>query len=204
MHLTTVCLGEDPGGDNPAVRLTVAHAVSHLAEMSDASDSDDALVLAAQGGDLAAWSALCHRHSPMLAAYLGGRLGRPDVVDRLLGQAIVTGWRNLRDPTVADDFAAWWRRLGGHLATTWHQEHPDEPLTGPFPTERCADPGRKLAFDRLEHALTKLEETDRRFLELSIRGGLGEPGAGSILGSAGDGAQNGILSRLEEVLGEIP
>lgn len=199
-----VCLGEDPAREHRTKRLTVALAVSHLPGMSDASDSDDALVLAAQGGDLAAWSALCHRHSPMLAAYLGGRLGRPDVVDRLLGQAIVTGWRNLRDPTVADDFTAWWRRLAGHLATTWHQEHPDEPLTGPFPAERCTVPGLCQDLDRVERALTMLAENERRFLELAIRGGLGEQGAAAILGSTGSGTQDGIVSRLEEVLEDIP
>src|SRR4051812_21566261 len=103
------------------------------------SSSDAELVIAAQAGNREAWSALCHRHARRLCAYLGSRLRRPKVVEKLIEDTIVTSWRHLGELTNPADFSAWFRRVGANLALRWFREHSDELLSEPFPVERCGD-----------------------------------------------------------------
>ncbi len=137
--------------------------------------SDTELATAAQEGDNEAWAVLCQRHAPRLAAYLGARLRRPKVVDKLVEDAIVTAWKHLHELERPDDWAGWFRRVGANLALLWYREHSDERLVEGFPSDRCARdgiPGEPERMARLESALGKLGDAQRMALEGRFRGGL--------------------------------
>lgn len=136
-------------------------------------DGDASLVRTARRGDREAWALLMRRHAPRLAAYLGARLRRPALVERLVADAIVNAWRHLDELADPMDFAAWFRRRGAALAKHWHREHPDEPLAEPFPSERLpAEPARAQRMGSLDAALAALPESQRMALEYRFRGGL--------------------------------
>ncbi len=138
--------------------------------MSD-EPRDEILVVAAQAGDKQAWEQLCRRHAPRLAAYLGCRLRRPAVVDRLVAEVIVGGWKHLHELPNAKDFPAWFRKVGGNLTMQWSRRHPDEPQTEPFPADRCGgDPALLKRMERLEQALGGLPDAQRMALEQRFRG----------------------------------
>jgi RNA polymerase sigma-70 factor, ECF subfamily len=135
--------------------------------------SDADLVKAAQEGNREAWSALCHRHARRLCAYLGSRLRRPKVVEKIVEDAIVTSWRHLNELSDANDFPAWFRRVGANLALRWFREHSEEKLSEPFPMERCGgDVDVATAMARLEVALGNLTDPQRMALESHFRGGM--------------------------------
>ncbi len=56
---------------------------------------DVALAQRAQEGDEEAYAVLAHRHAMPVAAYLGGRIRRIDVVDELVVEVICAGWNYL-------------------------------------------------------------------------------------------------------------
>jgi len=129
------------------------------------------LVAEALAGDHAAWALLCRRHAPRLAAYLGARLRRPDVVDQLVGDTVVSAWAQLPGLENPGDFAAWFRRTGAGIALRWAREHPDEMLTAVWSTTRHGG-GDQVELARLDHLIGELEEAERMALELRWRGGL--------------------------------
>jgi DNA-directed RNA polymerase specialized sigma24 family protein len=134
-------------------------------------ESDENLVIAAQHGDLAAWERLCHKFMPRLAAYLGSRLRRPEIIERLIGEMVTWGWKHLPELDQPQDFFIWLRRAGGGVALQWSRKHPHEPLSAPFPSHRCGD-DEDLADDmeRVEHALGALTDAQRMVLEQHFRG----------------------------------
>lgn len=135
--------------------------------------SDEELAGRARAGDREAWAALCQRHAPRLAAYLGARLRRPKVVEKLVEEAIVLASKHLEELEHPAEFAGWFRRVGAHLALRWYREHSDEKLAEGFPPERCGgDPERQRRMDRLENALAALTDAQRMALEQRFRGGL--------------------------------
>lgn len=138
-----------------------------------AADSDADLVAQARTGDREAWSRLCRRHAPRLAAYLGARLRRPTVVDKLVEEAIVLAFRNLEKIEADESFAAWFRRVGAHLALRWYKENRDEPLTEPFPVERCGEEAQRVKrLMQLEAALATLSDAQRMAIEQRYRADL--------------------------------
>ncbi len=139
--------------------------------------TDAILAERARAGDREAWAALCTRHAPRLAAYLGARLRRPKVVEKLVEDAIVLASKHLEEIEQPSEFPGWFRRVGAHLALRWYREHSDEKLAEGFPPERCADdPGRQRRMDQLENALAALTDAQRMAIEQRFRGGLaGEP-----------------------------
>lgn len=132
--------------------------------------SDADLVAEVRAGDHAAWASLCRRHAPRLAAYLGTRLRRPEVVDQLVGESILAAWMHL--PKLADPagFAAWFRRTGASLALKWARAHPTEEIAAPW-SRGGADAG----VERLDRLIGGLEEAARMAVELRWRGGLSGP-----------------------------
>lgn len=139
--------------------------------MADASDVE--LVAQARTGDRDAWSLLCHRHAPRLASYLGARLRRPKVVEKLVEDAIVLAFKHLDEIAPEETFAAWFRRVGAHLALRWYKDNRDEPLTESFPIERhSGDPARAQQLVRLEAALAALSDAQRMAIEQRHRAGL--------------------------------
>jgi RNA polymerase sigma-70 factor, ECF subfamily len=135
------------------------------------ANDDESLVVAAQHGDLAAWSTLCVRHLPRLAAYLGARLRRPEVVERLVADVVAGAWKHLPELENPADFAAWLRKVGGNLALQWSRKHPDEPVAAPFPAVRCGGDAELAArMVRLDAALGALPDAQRMLLEQHFRG----------------------------------
>ena len=148
--------------------------------MAEPSDAD--LALRARAGDREAWAALCQRHAPRLAAYLGARLRRPKVVEKLVEDAIVLASKHLGELDPPSSFPGWFRRVGAHLALRWYREHSDEKLAEGFPPERIGnDPERQRRMDRLENALAALTDAQRMAIEQRYRGGLAGEGLAEAL-----------------------
>ncbi len=138
------------------------------ADSDPRGDAD--LVAEARSGDHAAWASICRRHAPRLAAYLGARLRRPDVVDQLVGETIVAAWLRLPELADPEGFAAWFRRTGAGLALKWARAHPAEVIAAPW-----SRGGFEAGLDRLDQLIGGLEEAARMALELRWRGGLSGP-----------------------------
>jgi len=132
---------------------------------------DAELIADARSGDHASWTILMRRHAPRLAAYLGARLRRPDVVEGLVGESVVAAWLHLPELDDPAGFSAFFRRTGAGLAMRWAREHPDESLDSSLSTARLgtADPH---GIERLDRLIGSLEETRRMAVELRWRGGL--------------------------------
>ena len=132
----------------------------------DAADLD-----AARGGDLDAWGRISARHAPVLAAYLGSRIRRPALVERLVVAALVSAWRHIAEADPAD-LPGWLRRHAAGQAMTWAGEHPAEGLHESL-SDTCLpeDPGLSRLLARLDRALGELDESQLRVLELTYRGG---------------------------------
>lgn len=169
--------------------------------MNAPEPADAELVTQARAGDRDAWALLCRRHAPRLAAYLGARLRRPQVIDKLVEDAIVLAFKHLDELTGEETFAAWFRRIGAHLALRWYKEHRDEPLSEPFPVDRCTgDPTQAPRLVRLEAALATLTDAQRMALEQRYRAGLSGPSLADVLhvdGQKADRLVEDALSALE-------
>ncbi|MBA2482633.1 MAG: hypothetical protein H0V44_18375 [Planctomycetes bacterium] len=163
-----------------------------------------ALIAAARVGDRDAWGRLCRVHAPRLTAYLGARLRRPDVVEQLVADTIVAAWAQLPELPSAEEFPAWFRRIGANLAMKWGSEHPGEPLKEPFPADRCADDEVALArMRRLEEAFGRLSKPERMALEQRFRGGLDGPLLDEALHLGPDGGREVVERALESLRREL-
>jgi RNA polymerase sigma-70 factor (ECF subfamily) len=167
------------------------------------SIDEHALVARAQKGDHEAWAQVCRRHAPRLAAYIGARLHRPTVVEKLVGDAMVAGWRKLPELKPGEDLAAWFRRIGASLAMRWRSDHPEEKLKEPFPEERCPDGADQVErMRRLQDALRRLPEPERMALEQRFRGGLSGRELGEALHlDAAEALLERALNTLDRELG---
>ncbi len=135
--------------------------------------ADDAeLAQRAKDGDEGAYAELVQRQAPRIAAYLGTRIRRPEVVDALLVETIDAGWRYLHKYRPPQSLSAWFRGLAAEVARFWRREHPDEPLRGPFPRERCGPDDDPELLARVHAALEALDQKLRGALEHRFRGGL--------------------------------
>ncbi|NRA40399.1 MAG: sigma-70 family RNA polymerase sigma factor [Planctomycetes bacterium] len=130
------------------------------------------LVIAAQAGDLAAWKKLIAIHAPRLAAYIGARLRRPEIVDRLVADSIYVAWKHIAELEDENEFPAWFRRMGGSVTMRWYKRHNDEGISGEFPIERCDNQSLGLEIEELDNALGRLPEKERMALEQRYRAGL--------------------------------
>jgi RNA polymerase sigma-70 factor, ECF subfamily len=134
--------------------------------------NDRDLIERTREGDRDAWAVLVRRHAPRLAAYLGARLRRPLVVEKLVEDTIVLAFRHLDELEEQEGFPAWFRRVGAHLALRWYREHRDEPLAETFPLERASDEAVRTRMAELETAMGRLTDAQRMALEQRYRGGL--------------------------------
>lgn len=139
--------------------------------------SDAELVADARGGDHAAWAALSRRHAPRLAAYLGARLRRADIVDHLVGETLVAAWLRLGELAEADGFGAWFRKTGAGLALKWAREHPEAAIDAPIPAERLPA-GQAESVSKLDRLVGGLDEAHRMAIELRWRGGMSDESLG--------------------------
>lgn len=158
----------------------------------------------AREGDREAWELLASRQAPRLAAYLGARLRRPEVVEMLVSESIYAAWRKIGDLEDPADFAAWFRRIGANLALRWHSKHKHEKLVGGFPIERCAGDDALVAeMLRIEAALAKLEEGDRMALEQRFRGGLQGIELAEALHRGEDEAEQAVEQALDRLAARL-
>ena len=130
------------------------------------------LIQAAMAEDRDAWQQLMELHAPRLAAYLGARLRRHQVVEKLVGDTIYAAWRHREEYSSDQDFVAWFRRLGAHLAMRWHDRHKGVPLAEPFPRERCEGLQQYATMQALDNAMGRMSDKHRMALEQRYRGGL--------------------------------
>lgn len=136
-------------------------------------ETDEILVRAAQAGDHSAWSVLCQRHIPRLSAYLGARLRRPAVVDRLVAEVVVGAWKHLSELHNPTHFPAWLRKVGGNVALQWGRRHAQEPMAESFPADRChGDKELLKRMQTVEAALDRLNDQQRMAVEQRFRGGM--------------------------------
>lgn len=157
------------GDDQRASNAALPHSPAPSPVYDDLPDAE--LVQATRDGKWEAWEVLVERHVPRLAAYLGARLRRPDIVEMLVGEAIFAAWRHLGELAQPSDFPSWLRRLGANIAVRWHHRHRQEPLVAEsFPRERCADEVQFQRMQRLETALGRLDNARRMALEQRFRG----------------------------------
>ncbi|MFM2092487.1 MAG: hypothetical protein RLZZ127_2976 [Planctomycetota bacterium] len=142
---------------------------------------DAADLEAARGGDVEAWGRIAARHAPVMAAYLGSRIRRPPLVERLVVAALVAAWRHIAEADPVD-LAGWLRRHAASQAMTWASEHPSEALHEPL-SETClpGDPDRARLLVRLDRALGQLDESQLRVLELVFRGGADDARTADVL-----------------------
>jgi len=127
------------------------------------------LLARARGGDRGAFAGLMRISAPRLAAYLGARISRPQVVERLVGEAIVSAWGRLAEAEDPRQFPSWFRRIGAGFAMQWKSDHPGESIKEPFPESRCAEPAqlarmRKLQGEVLHCDAAKAQELVERAL----------------------------------------
>lgn len=138
------------------------------------ADATFARLLAAScDGDLAAWRMLLQRWLPSVAAYLGARLRRVDVLESLLVETATEAWRHLDPAVTPAEFPRWLRRMAASVALRWHRRHPDEELERPLPDAVLQAAGtRAEAVQRLDAAMGSLSAEQRMAVEQRYRGGL--------------------------------
>lgn len=160
--------------------------------------ADDELVGDARAGDHGAWAALARRHAPRLAAYLGARLRRPEVVDGLVGEALVAAWRLLPELEDPRQFAPWLRRVGAGQAMKWAREHPAAAIESSLPPARLpAAHADDLV--RLDRGIGSLDEQRRMALELRWRAGLSGEALAAAMRCPVEGAER-LADEAEEYL----
>jgi RNA polymerase sigma factor (sigma-70 family) len=163
-------------------------------------EADEHLVVAAQHGDLAAWERLCRKHMPRLAAYLGSRLRRPAIVERLVGEMVAWGWKHIPELDQPQDFFAWLRRAGAGVALQWSRKHPNEPLTEPFPHERCDDEQTMDLMNQIEAAFDHLSDAQRTVLEQHFRGNMSVHDLALVMNLSDDAVRGLIDEALDALL----
>jgi len=139
------------------------------------------LLTRARSGDRTAFASLMRICAPRLAAYLGARISRPQIVERLVGEAIVQAWGRLAEAEDPRQFPAWFRRIGAGLAMQWKSDHPGESIKEPFPESRCPDPVQLARMRKLQDGLLKLAEPERMALEQRFRGSLQNEALAEVL-----------------------
>lgn len=174
--------------------------VESIADESEAGEIDQAaLVRAAQSGDMIAWKQLVAIHAPRLAAYIGARLRRPEIVDRLVADSIYVAWKNLTELENEHDFPAWLRRMGGSVTMRWYKRHNDEGISGEFPMNRCDDPQLAQRIQALDVALGRLSKKERMALEQRYRAGLANDDIAEVLHKEPEQVEDLIQSGLQHL-----
>lgn len=159
---------------------------------------DQELLAAARLGDHSAWAELARRHAPRLAAYLGARLRRPEIVDGLVGEALVAAWLRLAEAPDAGECAAWLRKIGGGLAMKWAREHPDAAIESPIPPGRLQSTSA-VDITRLDQRIGLLDESQRMALELRWRAGMDDAALASAMRCSEEAARR-MADEAEERL----
>lgn len=177
--------------------MSANHGDGHDAALDLAAER--VLIQAAMADDRSAWQQLMDYHVPRLAAYLGARLRRHQVVEKLVGDTIYAAWRHRDEYSTDQDFGAWFRRLGAHLAMRWHERHKGEPLAEAFPRDRCEGLQQHATMQALDNALGRLSDKHRMALEQRYRAGLQGAALAAVL-HVTEGQEEALVSAALEAL----
>lgn len=129
------------------------------------------LIKQSRQGDIDAWRALIDIYATRLAAYIGARLRRPEIVDKLVADTIYVAWKHLAELEDEKDFPSWFRKMGGSVTMRWYKRNHGEGISGDFPIQRV-EGGQAEELASLDKALGKLPEKKRMALEQRFRAGL--------------------------------
>lgn len=84
-----------------------------------------------QGGDVAAFDELFHRHAGRLHAYFARTTGSSEAASELVQQTFLQLHRARRDFAAGRDFAPWLYAIAANLRRDWHRRRrrrPEEPV----------------------------------------------------------------------------
>lgn len=173
--------------------------------MTDAADSDDALMLRTAAGDAMAFEGLAARHMRRAVALAQRLTGNASDADEIAQDAFLRVWRNAGrwEPGRAR-FATWLYRIVVNLAIDRKRRLAFEPLDdaaevpdgAPDAVERIAE--RQTA-GLLERALLRLPERQRAAVVLFHQEGLSMRQAAEVLG-IGETAFESLLARGRQAL----
>ena len=135
-------------------------------------DHELTLIEKSRTGDFDSWRELVDIYAPRLAAYVGARLRRPDIVDKLVADTVYVAWKNLAELEKPADFPSWFRKMGGSVTMRWYKRHHGEGISGEFPIDRIEDSEQAEEIAAIDKALGKLPEKQRMALEQRFRAGL--------------------------------
>ncbi|HMP76856.1 MAG TPA: sigma-70 family RNA polymerase sigma factor [Kiritimatiellia bacterium] len=136
---------------------------------------EEALVLAAQAGDAAAFEALVRAHLRQLRAFIALRAPVAHLVDEVAHDTFVHAHRHLREFTAGTSLRAWLRAIAFNLLRAEIQRHAREQAGRMKYAERVAleeelaspAPGRAgPEADALEACVRELPDESRRLLQL--------------------------------------
>lgn len=172
-------------------------------ELQHVADTD--LLAQARDGDGEAWRVVIERYAPMLTAYIGARLRKPAVVDRIVEQAFVAAYKKIDQRDASEAPGAWLRRIAGRYALRWYKDHPGVSLVDPFPVDRVPDELRHEVdrLSQLEVAFQRLRGEQRMALELYYRGGLRAADLAAALHCTVDEAAERVASSLEALRDDL-
>lgn len=140
---------------------------------SDEGDGDFALVRAAQGGDLDAFSLLVERHHRAVLAYLGTRLNTPADAEDLAQDVFVTAFEKIGDFRPDSPFSPWLRGIAhNHLRNFLRKFRPSylggseelDFLVSEEIVQRAAG-SEPAIFAHLEDCVRELAHGSRRILQ---------------------------------------
>lgn len=136
------------------------------------NEQEISLVHSSRKGDVEAWRDLMAIHAPRLAAYIGARLRRPEIVDKLVADTIFVAWKHVNDFDDVKDFPSWFRKMGGSVTMSWYKRNHGEGLSGEFPVQRVSESAQAKDIAAVDKALGTLPEKERMALEQRFRAGL--------------------------------
>jgi RNA polymerase sigma-70 factor, ECF subfamily len=105
----------------------------------DHIQQDAALIRAARGGDLDAFSELVRRHQAGVRAFLSVRLRGAADADDLAQETFVTAWHHVREIDPERPLGPWLRALAFNHLRNFRRKHRAEPLGAAAELERLVD-----------------------------------------------------------------
>ena len=154
-------------------------------------DGEQALVLEAQQGDLAAFGQVYDAYFDRVFRYAFARVGNRAEAEDLAAEVFLKALRAIHSyrPQGAP-FSAWLFRIAHNLVVDYLRRasrRPTEeleeglPLAGPPPDEQVA---QQMAFEDVQEAMEGITEAQRRVIALRFAGGLSIAEAAEVMGKS--------------------
>ncbi len=150
-------------------------------------------------GDIEAWKSLIDIYSVRLAAYIGARLRRPEIVDKLVADTVYVAWKHLPELEEDKDFPSWFRKMGGSVTMRWYKRNHGEGISGDFPIQRVSEVDQAEELAALDKALGKMPEKQRMALEQRFRAGLQGEALAEVLHASVEDAEMLVEESLKHL-----